>query len=120
MGAGNDQVNLYVGAMVEGTILLGTGDDVALSTSAGGFVIDGGDGNDTMAMDSTYGGDDVLIGGAGNDHLYGGAGDDRIDGGLDNDTLSGERGADVIEGGDGDDMIDGGADNDSDLRRCRQ
>ncbi len=112
MGAGNDQVNLYVGATVAGTILLGAGDDVALSTSAGGFEIDGGDGNDTMAMDYSYGGDDILRGGAGADHIYAGAGEDRIDGGLDDDTLHGNDGDDLIQGGAGNDTIDGGADDD--------
>jgi predicted extracellular nuclease/2',3'-cyclic-nucleotide 2'-phosphodiesterase (5'-nucleotidase family) len=108
MGAGNDQVNLYYGATVTGTILLGAGDDVALSTSAGGFVIDGGDGNDTMAMDSAYGGDDVLTGGAGNDAIYAGAGNDQIDGGSDDDTLHGGDGDDLIKGGAGADTIVGG------------
>ncbi|WP_178130304.1 S-layer family protein [Reyranella sp. CPCC 100927] len=113
MGAGNDQVNLYVGATVAGTILLGAGDDVALSTSAGGFEIDGGDGNDTMAMDYSYGGDDILRGGAGADHIYAGAGKDRIDGGLDDDMLHGNDGDDWIDGGAGDDTIDGGAGEDT-------
>ncbi|MPZ40761.1 MAG: hypothetical protein GEU95_22460 [Rhizobiales bacterium] len=113
MGAGNDQVNLYVGSTVTGTILLGAGDDVANSTSAGSFVIDGGDGDDSISMYYTiFGGDDTLFGGAGNDRIYGGLGEDRIDGGLDNDTLSGEDGDDLIEGGAGDDHIDGGADDD--------
>jgi Ca2+-binding RTX toxin-like protein len=108
MGAGNDQVNLYVGATVTGTILLGTGDDVALSTSAGGFVIDGGEGSDTIAMEYAYGGNDILSGGAGNDYIYAGAGNDQIDGGLDNDTLYGNDGDDLIKGGAGDDNIVGG------------
>uniref|UniRef100_E6VL91 5'-Nucleotidase domain protein n=1 Tax=Rhodopseudomonas palustris (strain DX-1) TaxID=652103 RepID=E6VL91_RHOPX len=109
MGAGNDQVNLYVGAAVTGTILLGAGDDVALSTAAGGFVIDGGAGSDTIAMDYTYGGDDVLVGGDGDDYIYAGAGNDQLDGGADNDTLFGNDGDDLIRGGAGDDTIDGGA-----------
>ncbi|MHC2384712.1 Ca2+-binding RTX toxin-like protein [Bradyrhizobium liaoningense] len=113
MGAGNDQVNLYVGATVTGTILLGVGDDVALSTSAGGFVIDGGDGSDTIAMDYAYGGDDVLFGGAGNDYIYAGAGNDQVDGGADNDTLFGNDGGDLIKGAAGDDIIDGGAGTDT-------
>lgn len=113
MGAGNDQVNLYVGATVTGTILLGSGDDVALSTSAGGFTIDGGDGNDTMAMDYAYGGNDLLIGGAGDDAIYAGFGNDQIDGGLDNDTLFGNDGDDRITGGGGNDTVNGGAGTDT-------
>lgn len=109
MGAGNDQVNLYVGATVTGKILLGAGDDVALSTSAGGFEIDGGEGSDTIAMDYTYGGDDILSGGAGNDYIYAGAGNDQVDGGADDDTLYGNDGNDLIKGGAGNDDIDGGA-----------
>lgn len=113
MGAGNDQVNLYVGSTVTGTILLGAGDDVLNSTSAAAYVVDGGDGNDSIAMYYTiFGGDDVLFGGAGNDHISGGLGEDRIDGGLDNDTLYGENGDDLILGGAGNDRIDGGADDD--------
>jgi predicted extracellular nuclease/2',3'-cyclic-nucleotide 2'-phosphodiesterase (5'-nucleotidase family) len=108
MGAGNDQVNLYVGATVTGKILLGTGDDVALSTSAGGFEIDGGDGSDTMAMDYAYGGADILSGGNGNDYIYAGAGNDQVDGGADDDTLYGNDGDDLIKGGSGNDDIAGG------------
>ncbi len=109
MGAGNDQVNLYVGATVEGTILLGTGDDVALATSSGHFVVEGGDGSDTMAMGAS---DDVLSGDGGNDFIYAGAGDDRIEGGAGNDTLFGDLGDDLIQAGAGNDVIDGGADDD--------
>jgi hypothetical protein len=113
MGAGNDQVNLYVGSTVEGTILLGEGDDVANSTSAGAYVIDGGAGNDSIAMsNSILGGDDFLSGGSGNDWIYAGLGDDRIDGGVGDDRLVGEIGDDLIEGGAGNDFIDGGADDD--------
>ena len=113
MGAGNDQVNLYVGATVTGRILLGTGDDVALSTSAGGFEIDGGEGSDTIAMDSTYGGADILNGGAGNDYIYAGAADDQVDGGADDDTLYGNDGNDLIKGGTGNDDIVGGMGSDT-------
>jgi Ca2+-binding RTX toxin-like protein len=113
MGAGNDQVNLYVGSTVTGKILLGSGDDVALSTSAGGYEIDGGDGSDTMAMDYTYGGADILSGGNGDDYIYAGAGDDQVDGGADDDTLYGNDGDDLIKGGSGNDDIDGGAGTDT-------
>ena len=113
MGAGNDQVNLYTGATVSGKILLGTGDDVALSTSAGGFEIDGGEGNDTIAMDDAYSGDDILSGGAGDDAIYAGAGNDRVDGGTGNDTIVGGTGNDILNGGEGDDILRGGAGNDT-------
>ncbi len=45
---------------VVGAILLGLGDDVAFSTSSGSFKIDGGEGNDSIFMDSNYSGDDNL------------------------------------------------------------
>jgi Ca2+-binding RTX toxin-like protein len=113
MGAGNDWVTLYTGTTVQGTILLGTGDDMMFSTADAGFVIDGGDGNDEMYIAGYRGGDDTIDGGAGNDRIYSGLGEDRIDGGAGNDSLNGENGDDLIEGGAGDDIIDGGADDDA-------
>jgi Ca2+-binding RTX toxin-like protein len=112
MGAGNDTMYLYTGTTVQGAILLGTGDDLVLSTAESGLVIDGGEGDDQMYISGSLGGDDILSGGAGNDRIYGGLGEDRIDGGLGNDILSGENGDDLILGGEGDDSIDGGADDD--------
>lgn len=112
MGAGNDTVYFYTGTTVQGTVLLGTGDDLLLSTADAGFTIDGGDGNDQMYIAGYTGGDDIIHGGAGNDRIYSGLGEDRIDGGADNDSLYGEGGDDLIEGGAGDDTIDGGADDD--------
>ena len=136
MGAGNDQVNLYVGATVTGTILLGAGDDVANSTSSGGFVIDGGDGNDSIAMtprgrrrrpaaepattasmaarrrrhrrrrETT-----PSSGEDGDDPIDGGAGDDVINGGDGNDTSAG-AGDDIIKAGLGNDTVKGDAGDD--------
>ena len=114
MGAGDDWLWLYAGpnSKVEGTILLGTGNDLVFGTANGNFVIDGGDGNDEMYMGGFAGGDDILSGGAGNDRIYGAIGEDRIDGGADNDSLFGEAGDDLILGGSGDDTVDGGTDDD--------
>lgn len=112
MGAGNDTVYFYTGTTVQGTVLLGTGDDLVLSTADSDLVIDAGDGNDQMYISGYLGGDDTLSGGAGEDRIYSGLGEDRIDGGADNDNLYGEAGDDLIEGGAGDDYIDGGADDD--------
>ncbi|MBB5751156.1 calcium-binding protein [Prosthecomicrobium pneumaticum] len=110
MGNGNDQVNLYVGATVEGDILLGAGDDVISSTSAGAFTVYGGEGNDTISMyDTIFGGDDVLYGEAGDDVISGGLGKDEIDGGEGNDTINGGAGDDILNGGAGDDVLSGGA-----------
>ncbi|WP_245283764.1 calcium-binding protein [Bradyrhizobium sp. URHD0069] len=112
MGAGNDTVYFYAGTTVQGTVLLGTGDDLVLSTADSGFVIDAGDGDDQMYISGYTGGDDILSGGAGNDRIYSGLGEDRIDGGADNDSLYGEAGDDLIFGGSGNDIVDGGADDD--------
>jgi predicted extracellular nuclease/2',3'-cyclic-nucleotide 2'-phosphodiesterase (5'-nucleotidase family) len=112
MGAGNDTVYFYTGTTVQGTVLLGTGDDLVLSTADTDLVIDAGDGNDQIYVSGYLGGDDIIGGGAGEDRIYSGLGEDHIDGGADNDSLYGEAGDDLIEGGTGDDTIDGGADDD--------
>jgi Ca2+-binding RTX toxin-like protein len=110
MGAGDDHLNLYVGAVVNGKILLGDGNDLVTATSSSAFDIDGGDGNDQIFLDA---GDDTVRGGAGNDTIYSGAGDDFIDGGDGDDVLYGEAGNDTIHGGAGNDVISGGAGDDT-------
>ncbi|BAT58850.1 bifunctional hemolysin/adenylate cyclase precursor [Variibacter gotjawalensis] len=112
MGAGNDTVYFYTGTTVQGTVLLGTGDDLVLSTADTSLVIEGGDSDDQMYIGGYTVGDDILSGGAGNDRIYAGIGEDQIDGGIGNDALYGEAGDDLILGGAGDDTIDGGADDD--------
>jgi Ca2+-binding RTX toxin-like protein len=112
MGAGNDTVYFYTGTTVQGTVLLGTGDDLVLSTADTDLVIEAGDGNDQIYVSGYLGGDDTIDGGAGEDRIYAGLGEDRIKGGADNDSLYGEAGDDLIEGGTGNDTIDGGADDD--------
>jgi len=83
------------------------------------FVIDAGDGNDTVlggsGADSIFGGagNDSLSGGVGNDTILGGDGNDSIDGGVGNNSLSGGDGNDTIIGGTSADTIDGGNGNDS-------
>ncbi|WP_424630065.1 Ig-like domain-containing protein [Bradyrhizobium sp. SYSU BS000235] len=105
MGAGDDTVNLYTGTTVQGTIELGTGNDILNSTANGSYVVDGGDGNDSIAMSSSPGGgDDVLNGGAGNDSLDGGIGNDTLSGGEGDDTLLGSAGNDTLIGGNGSDL----------------
>ncbi|HEV7256527.1 MAG TPA: hypothetical protein VGN82_01975 [Bosea sp. (in: a-proteobacteria)] len=110
MGAGDDHLNLYVGASVEGRILLGEGNDLVTATSWGDFDIDGEEGDDQIYLDA---GDDTVRGGTGNDTIYAGAGDDFIDGGDGNDVLNGEAGNDTIHGGAGNDIISGGAGDDT-------
>ncbi|MEH2513014.1 Ca2+-binding RTX toxin-like protein [Nitrobacteraceae bacterium AZCC 1564] len=105
MGAGDDWINLYLGTTVQGTIQLGTGNDFLASTAGGGYVVDGGDGDDQIYMSgSTVGGDDVITGGAGNDTLDGGMGNDKVDGGDGNDTLFGGDDNDTLIGGTGSDL----------------
>jgi Ca2+-binding RTX toxin-like protein len=110
MGAGDDHVNLYVGATVVGKILLGAGNDLVTATSSGDFEIDGGEGDDQIYIGA---GADHVLGGSGNDVIYAGAGNDVIDGGDGNDNLNGEDGDDTIHGGAGNDVISGGAGNDT-------
>lgn len=110
MGAGDDHVNLYVGATVVGKILLGQGNDLVTATSSGDFEIDGGEGDDQIYIGA---GADHVLGGSGNDVIYAGAGKDVIDGGDGNDNLNGEDGDDTIHGGAGNDVISGGAGNDT-------
>lgn len=105
MGAGDDSVNLFVGATVVGKIQLGAGNDLVTSTAASGFDIEGGEGDDQIYLGS---GADFVLGGVGNDAVYTGAGDDTIDGGDGDDRLFGEAGNDTIRGGAGNDVIDGG------------
>jgi Ca2+-binding RTX toxin-like protein len=85
-------------------------------SQAGGFIVNGLDGNDTITLatgvlsSSIFGGNgnDTLTGGDGNDVIRGGAGDDRIDGGDANDSIYGEDGNDILLGGNGNDRISGG------------
>jgi Ca2+-binding RTX toxin-like protein len=76
---------------------------------------DGGDGNDTLAVDESNGPmpGTILLGGIGTDKLTGGSGDDTIDGGDGNDYLSGGGGSDTINGGDGKDEVVGGSGDDT-------
>lgn len=79
-------------------IRTGAGDDtinVAPNVKVN-FVVDGGDGNDTITT------------GAGNDHVDGGAGDDVINGGDGTDNLFGNTGNDRIDGGSGNNVLYGG------------
>ncbi len=77
--------------------------------------VDGGNGNDTLAVDESNGPmpATVLLGGIGTDKLTGGSGNDTIDGGDGNDYLSGGGGSDTINGGAGNDEVAGGAGDDT-------
>lgn len=98
--------------------------------SISSIIVDAGNGNDSVTVDSKItllstiqggAGKDTLLGGSGNDEIHGGAGNDSIRGGKGNDiihgddgndTLFGEAGLDSLYGGAGNDSIDGGTQND--------
>lgn len=92
----------------------------------GHYFVDGGLGNDSIALHFATGsvdvwggaGRDVIEGGESNDHLYGNAqiavagsadGDDNIDGGAGHDYIQGNAGDDVLIGGPGNDRVYGGS-----------
>lgn len=129
--SGNDRVNLDFSratsanlAEVEFNGLAGA-DRITLSAVhrdfGGSLTIDGGDGNDTIAVASAvkFGvhllggeGNDIVQGGSGNDTADGGAGKDDLRGGAGNDLLRGGDGNDALTGDNGDDTLGGGAGND--------
>ncbi len=105
----NDTIRLdqYSGAVyvtVNNQLLLRT-----INKSVTKIVVDAGDGDDTVAVNSTFTTETLINGGRGNDHLSGGSGKDVIYGGDGNDRLYGNGGADQLYGGEGDDTLDGGA-----------
>ena len=97
--------NSISAASVSGfTVIAGAGNDTVQIDSSVTIpgVIEGGDGNDTLAAGS---GNTELFGGAGDDKLYGGRGDDRLYGESGNDTLVGGAGRDTAFGGAGADVF---------------
>ncbi len=103
MGAGDDVVNLYVGASIHGTILLGTGNDrLTMNSNLGAVTVDAGDGDDDITTSS---GDDLIHGGAGNNSIYGAEGNDTIFAGAGDDTILADLGNDTIDGGAGFDTL---------------
>lgn len=107
-GIGDDVVDN--GGQIIGDIYLGSGDDVFDGLgSIGSNMINGGDGNDIIQAGA---GNDTLIGDIGDDILNGGTGTDVLNGGLGNDELNGQSGADRIVGGDGDDILNGNSGDD--------
>jgi Ca2+-binding RTX toxin-like protein len=98
-----------------------TGDPAVVDTDQ--IRVNGGDGNDVIALDETNGplpaaqlsggnGNDTLTGGSGNDLLSGQDGNDSLSGGAGNDSLNGGSGNDFIAGGAGNDTLVGGSGND--------
>ncbi len=104
-----DEVDFYTGigdGVVMGFIFLEDGNDTAQLGNAGGEVVYGGFGDDTLRGGT---GTDIMYGDGDNDDIRGRAGADELFGGAGNDTVRAGRGDDVLDGGSGDDFMRGGA-----------
>lgn len=77
-----------------------------------GFEVNGGEGDDAVAVAGAITLPVTMRGGPGNDALAGGNGPDKLIGGEGNDTLAGRGGDDMIFGGPGADELLGGAGSD--------
>ncbi|KIN74810.1 calcium-binding protein [Sulfitobacter guttiformis] len=115
-------------------------EDLGLTDTEAGVVIDLGDGNQItlegitaaelnndsfVLVNNVFEGDasndkvngksgvDILSGGDGDDQLDGKDGNDILDGGAGKDKLSGGNGDDTLTGGDDNDLLEGGAGNDN-------
>lgn len=99
---------IYVPQSDQPQNIAGFGGDDLMLGGAGQNRISGGAGRDLL-----YGGglDDTLLGGAGADIMVGEAGDDRISGGAGGDVLGGRLGNDTLIGGMGADLFVLGQDN---------
>jgi Ca2+-binding RTX toxin-like protein len=99
-------------AIVNGT----PGDDNNLVTTLGDDIIYGFEGADYILADgqnnTSFGGNDTILGGFGNDIIYAYLGDDDLRGEEDNDQLFAGAGNDKVYGGLGNDIVDGEAGND--------
>ncbi|MBJ7331788.1 MAG: PASTA domain-containing protein [Solirubrobacteraceae bacterium] len=70
--------------------------------------VEGGDGDDTLAIELTTPAAPVtVLGGPGDDKITGHPGASTLDGGPGNDSVSGGGGADTVLGGEGDDEVGG-------------
>jgi len=131
LGNGADKLVMTGGAVIDGTISAGDGNDTLrgaasgdeIAGDAGDDVISGGGGSDTLdggigrdtlrgqAGDDeieTGGWTDVAYGGAGDDVITSSAGDDTLKGGSGDDSITGGTGDNVIKGGNGEDVLEGG------------
>lgn len=77
-----------------------------------GFLVNGGNHDDSVVVARAVLVPVTLHGGAGKDTLLGGGGNDMIVGGPGNDVLGGRGGDDAIYGGPGNDVLKGGAGDD--------
>lgn len=128
-GPGNDEISIelsadathyeiFSGAPLEvgGSVCTHPGADpdalLCEAAAIGGFEVNGGAGDDTIALGKTVEVPATLRGGDGNDLLVGGLGNDKLVGGNGDDTLSGRSGDDALYGGAGNDALYGGLGND--------
>ena len=94
----------------QGAIHFIAGESLIIDPSdSGNDVIYAGAGNDRAWAGA---GDDIVYGEVGNDELTGNSGNDVLFGGAGDDKLYGEEGTNYLDGGDGNDTLDGGEGND--------
>jgi len=98
-----DQYSNGIFVNINGKVLLR-----ARSSAVSQIVVNAGDGNDSVTINSNIKLETLIDGGNGNDFLSGGSGKDVIYGGEGNDRLYGNAGADLLYGNDGNDTLDGG------------
>lgn len=96
----------------------GTADDMFARTDFVTIELDGGGGNDELAIDEANGvftdmESTTIIGGAGEDFLVAGSGPETLLGGTENDRLFGGPSGDSIQAEAGDDFVDGEGGNDN-------
>jgi Ca2+-binding RTX toxin-like protein len=121
---------IAIGSSSAGGPVSGAGGDDHISIDGhwrGSRFFSGGDGNDTLSIDTSGGrhgggkedfdlsgdaGNDSLTGGKHEDVLSGGPGDDTLKGGSGNDNVSGDEGNDQLFGEAHNDQLDGGPGND--------
>jgi Ca2+-binding RTX toxin-like protein len=124
--SGGDGDDLLLGGRGADSVFGGAGDDTI--AAGNGDVIDGGEGLDTVALETyvptivdledgtvsgagfmvSLSGIEVLVGGALDDRIFGSAEGDVLRGGAGNDSIDGRGGDDVLLGGGGYDTLIGG------------
>ena len=120
--SGDDQITIFLRATNPKMLEVNVNGMISAfrTKDVNSIIADGGDGNDTIKFDETFGkiaitskiygeaGNDIITGGSGADRIMGGDGNDWISGGAGNDIIYGEAGDDRLFGGDGKDYIVGG------------
>ena len=92
-----------------GQVVVSLNGQVQSFAGIGRINANGGDHNDTLALDETLLVAANLTGGAGEDYLGGGAKNDTLSGGGGRDVLFGMEGSDSLRGGLGNDILTGGS-----------